>query len=58
MSSRVEISHTKTHGRFFAAEVGEKPQDLDVDKLYKIVKEQGTTAIVYFRHQLPQLTNS
>jgi len=41
-----------------AAEVDDKPEGLNVDKLYQIVKEQGTFVILSFRYQPPQLTNS
>jgi hypothetical protein len=39
----------------FVEEADGKPEDLNVDKLYQIVKEQGTVAVAYFHYQLPQL---
>ena len=32
----------------FVAEADEKPEGLNVDKLYQIVKEQGIVPIIYF----------
>ena len=55
MSLRAAGSRPQTYGHFYAAEADDKPEGLNVDKLYQIVKEQGTVAIAYLHPQLPLL---
>lgn len=43
------FQHLRAH---FAAETDDKPDGLNVDRLYHIVKEQGTVAIAYAHYQL------
>lgn len=45
-----------THA-LFVAEADEKPEGLNVDKLYQLVREQGTVVIAYFNYQFIPLTS-